>query len=253
MRDPRLAQAVGRLDYRLFGLCRPSRILIIGRSADIRHARPGNRMTPLATRQTAHVMIAALIAFAAVCGGAQYWRTDLDPIAVPLSIYLTGPGGIYVRAVYDAMGLALIVFAIGSYGATSKRRRSVLAMMLFALPGLLLPVVATTELFKGSVYENLAALIHGLAAQATFLMLSFGMLLLSGRWWYEPRLNHGRVTGLTLAWLATAVLWLQTFMRQLPHGLMQKLLIVLLLLWLAWAARQLLRISGPARATPTRL
>jgi hypothetical membrane protein len=106
----------------------------------------------------------------------------------------------------------------------------------------LLPVVAATELFKGSAYENQAALVHGLAALATFLMLSFGMLLLSSRWRRDPRLGVSRFTGATLAWLATLVLWLQVFLRQLPHGLMQKLAIVLILLWLGWAARQLLRV-----------
>jgi hypothetical membrane protein len=111
------------------------------------------------------------------------------------------------------------------------------------VPGLLLPIVAITELFKGTSHEGLAALIHGLAAQSTFLALSFGMLLLSSRWRRDPRLGASRYLGMSLAWLATAVLWLQTFIRTLPHGLMQKLLIVLLLLWLGWAARQLLRAS----------
>lgn len=194
-----------------------------------------------AARPAAYLMTVAIIVFTAVCGAAQYWRTDLDPILVPLSIYLTGPGGFYVRAAYDLMGIALIFFAVGSYGATSESQRSALAMVLFVVPGLLLPVVAGTELFKGSAYENLAALIHGLAAQTTFLTLSFGMLLLSSRWRRDPRLNKNRLAGLTLAWLATALLWLQIFMRQLPHGLMQKLLIVVILLWLAWSVRQLHR------------
>ena len=199
-----------------------------------------------AIRPAAHLMMAAVTVFAVVCGGAQYWRADLNPMAVPLSIYLTGPGGAYVRMAYYLMGLALVAFAVGSYRATTAPLRSALAMMLFAVPGLLLPVVAATELFKGTAQESLAALIHGLAAQATFLALSFGMLLLASRWRRDPRLGTSRRLGLSLAWLATAVLWLQTFVRTLPHGLMQKLLIVLLLLWLGWAARQLLRATRNA-------
>ncbi|WP_233842804.1 DUF998 domain-containing protein [Dyella sp. 2HG41-7] len=195
----------------------------------------------LAVRPAAGLMLSAVVVFTVVCGGAQFWRTDLDPIAVPLSIYLTGPGGFYVRTAYDVMGVALLAFALGAYGATSTAQRSVLASLLFAASGLLLPVVAATELFKGSVYENLAALIHGLAAQATFLALSFGMLLLSSRWRSDSRLSASRRAGWALAWLATCVMWLQAFMPALPHGLMQKLLIVSILLWLAWGARQLLR------------
>lgn len=202
----------------------------------------------LAVRPAARLTLIAVIAFAVVCGGAQFWRTDLNPMAVPLSTYLTGPGGFYVRTVYDVMGLALLAFAVGSYGATSAPQRSVLASWLFAAPGLLLPVVAATELFKGSTYENLAALIHGLAAQATFLTLSFGMLLLSSRWRRDSRLNASRHIGWVLAWLATFVMWLQAFLPELPHGLMQKLLIALILLWLAWGARQLLRAPRVSRA-----
>ncbi|GGA43941.1 DUF998 domain-containing protein [Dyella nitratireducens] len=200
------------------------------------------------TRYAAHLMTVAVIAFAAICGAAQFWRTDLDPIAVPLSIYLTGPGGAYVRMTYYLMGIALIFFAVSSYRATAVPLRSGLALVLFAVPGLLLPIVAATELFKDTPYEGQAALIHGLAAQSTFLTLSFGMLLLSSRWRRDPRLRASRYLGVSLAWLATAILWLQTFMRTLPHGLMQKLLIVLILLWLAWAARQLLRAARPRYA-----
>lgn len=197
------------------------------------------------TRTAAYLMIAAVIVFAAICGAAQYWRTDLDPIVVPLSTYLTGPGGAYVRMTYYSMGVALFVFAIGAYQATTAPLRSALALVLFAAPGLLLPVVAITELFKGTAHESLAALIHGLAAQSTFLALSFGMLLLSSRWRRDPRLSASRYLGMSLAWLATTVLWLQAFAPTLPHGLMQKLLIVLILLWLGWAARQLLRAARP--------
>ena len=196
-----------------------------------------------AIRPAAYLMTFAVIAFAAVCCAAQFWRTDLNPIAVPLSIYLTGPGGAYVRMTYYLMGVALVFFAAGAYRATHRPQRSGLALVLFAASGVLLPIVAATELFKGTPHESLAGLVHGLCAQATFLMLSFGMLLLSSRWRRDPRLHAGRYLGVSLAWLATGVLWLQTFMRTLPHGLMQKLLIVLILLWLAWAARQMLRAA----------
>jgi hypothetical protein len=205
------------------------------------------QLSPRTVRLSAHFMMTAVALFAATCGAAQLWRTDLNPIAVPPSIYLTGPGGFYVRLVYDVMGVALVFFAAGSYRATVLPLRSALASTLFATAGCLLPVVAATELFKGTAYENLAALLHGVAAQATFHTLGFGTLLLSSRWRRDPRLNASRVAGAALAWLAFAVLWLQTLLPTLPHGLMQKLLIVLILLWLGWAAWQLLRASRPSR------
>ncbi|WP_266167891.1 DUF998 domain-containing protein [Dyella subtropica] len=188
-------------------------------------------------------MILAVTAFAVVCTAAQFWRTDLDPVAVPLSAYLTGPGGLYVRAVYDLIAIALLGFAWGSYRVTTAPLRSGLASALFAGAGLALPVVATTELFAGGPHENLARLTHGLAAQATFLWLSFGMLLLANRWRRDPHMARGHLPGLALAWLATAVLWLQVFAPGLPHGLMQKLTIALIVLWLGWASRHMMRAT----------
>lgn len=194
---------------------------------------------------SAWLLFAAVVVFAAVCGSAQFWRHDLDPVAMPLSLYLTGPGGGYVRLAYYLISAALLGFALGSYRATTPPLRSRLASALFGGAGLALPIVALTELFAGTPLENLARLIHGLAAQATFLWLSFAMLLLTARWRRDPRLAPGCIPGWLLAWLATAALWLQVFLPRLPHGLMQKLAIALILAWLAWAARQM---QGGVRA-----
>jgi hypothetical membrane protein len=115
-----------------------------------------------------------------------------------------------------------------------------LASILFAAAGMILPVVAITELFRGTPYEALAHATHQAAAPATFLWLSFGMLLLSSRWRRDPRMKKGSQPGLVLAWLATFVLWFQVLVPGLPHGLPEKLAIALILLWLGWAARHLL-------------
>lgn len=190
---------------------------------------------------TARLLLLTVAAFALICGAAQFWRHDLDPIAVPLSIYLTGPGGAYVRLAYYLISAGLLGFALGSYRATTPALRSRLASTLLAGAGIALPIVALTELFAGTSHESQARLLHGLAAQATFLWLSFAMLILSARWRRDPWLSNGSLTGWIVAWIATAVLWSQVFLRDLPHGLMQKLTIGLILLWLAWSARHVRR------------
>lgn len=190
---------------------------------------------------TARLLLFTVAVFALVCGAAQFWRHDLDPIAVPLSIYLTGLGGEYVRLAYYLIAAGFLGFALGSYRATSPALRSGLASTLLAGAGIALPIVAITELFTGTPHESQARVIHGLAAVATFLWLSFAMLILSARWRRDPRLSTGSLTGWIMAWIATAVLWSQLFLRNLPHGLMQKLTIALILVWLAWAARHVRR------------
>jgi hypothetical protein len=187
-----------------------------------------------------HLMLFAVIVFSGVCTAAQFWRTDLNWITIPLSTYLAGPGSAYVRLVYYVMALALLAFALASYVATTPALRSVLGSGLFAGAGLILPFVAITELFRGTPYQALAHVAHKVLSLATFLWLSFGMLLVSSRWRRDPDMRQGSALGIVLAWVATFVLWFQLLIAVFPNGLMEKLAIALILWWLGWAARHLL-------------
>lgn len=200
---------------------------------------PARTAWPIAP--ASRLMWLAVVVFAIVAGTLQCVRGDLDPIAAPLSFYLGGPGSLYLRLAYYLISAALLIFALGSYRATTPPLRSRLASTLFAGPGVALPAVAITTLYYGTPQAEFARFAHGMAAQATFLWLSFGMLLLSARWRRDPLLGKGSTSGWIVAWLATIVLWLQVFLPRLPHGLMQKLTIALILVWLAWAARHMRR------------
>ncbi|WP_158543202.1 DUF998 domain-containing protein [Dyella psychrodurans] len=191
-------------------------------------------------------MLFAVLVFIGVCTAAQFWRTDLDWIRTPLSTYLYGPGCVYVHVAYDLMSIALLGFAWAGYSATTVELRSGLAAALFAAAGVALPVVAVTELFRRTKFYELARTIHQVSAPATFLWLSFGMLLLSSRWLRDPRMKKGGHSGILLAWLATLVLWFQVLVPGLPNGFWEKLAIVLILLWLGWAARHIMRAARPA-------
>jgi hypothetical protein len=199
--------------------------------------------TSPAVRVWAGLMVFAVIVFLGVCTAAQFWRTDLNWIRIPLSTYLYGPGCAYVHVAYDLMSVALLGFAWASYNATASELRSGLAATLFAAAGLVLPVVAVTELFRHTKFEELARTLHQTTSPATFLWLSFGMLLLSSRWLRDPRMKKGGRPGIVLAWAATLVLWFQVLVSGLPNGLWEKLAIVLILLWLGWAARLIVRAT----------
>lgn len=201
--------------------------------------------TDALARPAAYLLLLVVMAFISICTAAQFWRTDLDWIAIPLSTYLYGPGGVYVRAVYYLMAAGLLAFAWASYTVTAVAQRTMLASLLFAAAAIALPVVAITELFRGTSYEELAFTTHKITAPATFLWLSFGMLLLSARWRRDPRMKKGSLPGVMLAWVATFVLWFQVLVPGLPNGLMEKLAIAVILLWLGWAARHLLAACSP--------
>jgi hypothetical membrane protein len=188
-------------------------------------------------------MAFVVFAFALTAGVLQVSRTDLDPIAMPLSAYLRGAGGGWLRGAYYLMASALACLAWSSYRVTRADLRSGLASALFLVAALALPVVAGTVLYEHTPSEDLARLIHGEAAQTTFLCLVVATLVLSTRWLRDPRMQRGRYIGVTLAWLAFVQMWVLALWKGLPPGLTQKALIVLILLWLAWVARQLRRVS----------
>jgi hypothetical protein len=188
-------------------------------------------------------MAFVVLAFALTAGVLQVSRTDLDPIAMPLSAYLRGAGGGWLRGAYYLMASALACLAWSSYRVTRADLRSGLASALFLVAALALPVVAGTVLYEHTPSEDLARLIHGEAAQTTFLCLVVATLVLSTRWLRDPRMQRGRYIGVTLAWLAFVQMWVLALWKGLPPGLTQKALIVLILLWLAWVARQLWRVS----------
>lgn len=185
----------------------------------------------------------AALAFAVAAGVLQWTRTDLDAVAMPLSAYLRGPGGSWLRSAYYLIASALACVAWAGHRATRGDLRSGLASILFVLAAANLPVVAVTVLYEHTPGENLAQLLHSLAAQTTFLCLVVGMLLLSTRWLRDERMQHHRRAGLALAWLAFVQMWVLALWKGLPPGLTQKALIALILLWLAWVARQLWRAS----------
>lgn len=182
--------------------------------------------------------------FAATAGVLQWTRADLDPIAMPLSAYLHGSGGGWLRAAYYLMASALACMAWASYRATRREERSGLASTLFIVAAAALPVVAMTVLYENTPGENLARLLHDEAAQTTFLCLVVGMLVVSTRWLRDGRMQRHRHAGVVLAWLAFVQMWVLALWKGLPPGLTQKALIALILLWLAWAARQLWNASA---------
>ncbi len=189
------------------------------------------------------LLVIAIANFALTACVLQWMRADLDPIAMPLSAYLIGDGGAWLRCAYYLMAASLACLAWASYRVTIPHQRSGLASALFAIAALTLPAVAITATYEHSAHESLARLIHSMAAQTTFLCLVMGMLLLSLRWQRDPQRQASRRMGVVLAWLAFAQMWLLALWKNAPPGLTQKVLIALILWWLGWATRQLLRVT----------
>jgi hypothetical protein len=205
---------------------------------------------PQAMRLATALLFVAVVNFVLTACVLQVMRTDLNPITLPLSAYLKGPGGIWLRCAYYLMALALAGLAWVSYQATRPDLRSVGASFLFVVAALALPIVAVTPVYEHGPQHDLARLIHLQTAQTTFLCLCVGMLMLSTRWRRDPRMQEGSGLGLLVAWLAFIQLWILAFAKLMPGGITQKILIALILFWLGWVTLQLHRSTQQARPLP---
>lgn len=201
------------------------------------------------TRACAAVGVLGVAAFAAICGGVQFARRDLDWIAAPLSLYLTGPFGAAVVAAYVALAFALIAIGAGFRGALSGRARSAAPLLLFVVGASALVLTALSEQRKAADASGFWALVHLIAAQTAFLCVTVAMLLQSWRLRGDARWRARFVAGFVLAAIAFVALWIYVLDHALPRGASQKIVIALILVWLGWASLRLWR--GPARSIDT--
>ncbi|MBO9663140.1 DUF998 domain-containing protein [Dokdonella sp.] len=192
-----------------------------------------------AARALGAIGLAGVAVFALVCGAAQVMRADLDWIAAPLSYYLTGAYGDGVIAAYLGLSVGLAAIGLGFRRALHGRARSAAPLLLFLVAAIALALTALSEKAKLHDASGAWALVHLLAAQTTFLCVTVAMLLQSWRVRYDMSWRPRSTPMLALAVLAFAALWLHVLARGLPRGASQKIVIVLILAWLAWASYRL--------------
>jgi hypothetical protein len=183
--------------------------------------------------------LAGIAVFALVCLAAQLVRSDLDWVRAPLSSYLRGEYGWIVKTAYFVLGASLILLGLGYYRALSATARSGAPFLLFALGGVALDVTALAD--SGSLIgpRALEAFLHNLAAATAFLSVTMAMLLQSWRLRSDALWRHRFFVAFTLAAVCFVALWMYSLSDDWPRGLSQKVVIVLILAWLALAARWL--------------
>jgi hypothetical protein len=182
-----------------------------------------------------------ILIFALVCPAAQFLRSDLDWMRVPLSFYLLGPSGWIVKSAYAALSVALIALGTDLYRNLSHSARSAAPLVLFCASGVSLLIVAIADTDLPGEGPTLRGGIHVLAAEATFLCVTVAMLLQSWRFRLDARWRERSTFALVLASVAFVTLWVHAFTHVVPRGLMQKTLIAMILLWLgraAWSSRK---------------
>lgn len=181
-------------------------------------------------------------AFSIVCLLAQIVRKDLNALHVPLTLYLNGYLGRLVRAAYYLMagGLLAISWAIAALGLAGQW--SWVTSGLFVISAASLPVLVFTRPRPGHVFSKQALYFHRGSTYFTFVNLIAGMSIVSCE--HAAAAGAYAVWGLALSVLAMIGLFLSIFARSLPHGLVQKALILVIILWLYWAAFHVLGGAG---------
>ncbi|MCW5581876.1 MAG: DUF998 domain-containing protein [Luteimonas sp.] len=177
-------------------------------------------------------------------------RPELDAVDSQMSLYLVGAWGPLLQAAYAALSVAMIGLAIGLYRTLSPEARSAAPLLLFVLGGLSLTTTAYAWMDLPGIDASMEGLVHGISAQGAFLFASTGIVLQALRLRRDPAWRESARWLLPWALACFAAIWVLALWREAPRGLAQKLVIALIVGWLATVTALLWRRAGAAGAIP---
>lgn len=158
----------------------------------------------------------------------QALHPSYDWVHAPLSFYLSGPQGPWLQSAYAFLAAAISAQAWLSWRAERTGVLNTAALLLFFGGATALVV---TALYPGGspagTVPPFEHRLHVLSALLAFGLTGMGLLLRGALDW-----ARGERVFLPLAVLAFAGLLLHVFVRELPRGLSQKVVIALYLLWI---------------------
>ncbi|MGE5625834.1 MAG: DUF998 domain-containing protein [Bacillota bacterium] len=171
----------------------------------------------------------------------QFARSDYDWITMPLSFYLLGPYSGWLVAAYFTLAAGILLVGLGYYRDMARDARSGAPLLLFAAAAVSVAVVALahTDTAEGP-HPTAHGLVHNAAAALAFLSVTVAMLIQSWRLRYDARWKPYHVKAFLLAATTFATLWIYALWGALPRGLAQKIVILLIVLWLLMAGRWLM-------------
>jgi hypothetical protein len=175
---------------------------------------------------------------------AQLLPPHYSPISQAESDLAVGPYGYVMAANFAIRGLLTFAFLLGLVGATRLGKTARVGLALLAVWGAGAFVLAASPTDVGTMV-TVHGTIHNITAAVAFTGGAFGALLLSAHFSAEERLRPLGTTARILSALAV-VMYFATlaalFLRRLSHvfGLIERLFIGLVLLWILVVALQLL-------------
>jgi hypothetical protein len=184
---------------------------------------------------------AGLMLFLGTALATQYLRADYDWVTAPLSFYMVGPHEGWLMAGFYGLAAGTLCVALGLHASLGPVPLKRLALMLFAVDAVAtcLVTAADTDL-PGGPHPSVHGLVHYAVAATAFLSVTLAMLAQSWSfrrdvYWRRHLTTASVLSVVTFITLAVYVLW-----RALPRGASEKLVILLIVLWLLLAARWLM-------------
>src|SRR5690606_29090709 len=194
--------------------------------------------------------IAGLAAFVLSALALHLLRPELDPVERQMSRYLIGAWGPLLAAAYVALAVAMVCLAWGLYRAAPAPARSAAPLLVFALAAVSLSITAYAWMDMPGIDRTLEGLVHGLSAQAAFLLATTGLVLQALRLRRDPAWRAQARWLLPWALACFAAVWALALWRDLPRGPAQKAVIAMIVAWLGTTAVLLLGQTRSARSLP---
>ena len=193
------------------------------------------------TRVLGVVTLIGVAVITVICITVQFLRTDLNWIAVAMSLYVIGPYGAWVQAAFFAPAPGIAALGLGWYRALDRHAHNIAPLALFVIAAIALCITAIFVTDKGDQPVTVHGQIHEWAAFGTFVCVTTAMLVQSVRLHLDKHWR-GRFPGaLTLAIITAVFFWIYALAKPIPRGLGEKVVIGLVLLWLWRAAWWLVR------------
>jgi hypothetical protein len=177
--------------------------------------------------------IAGIAWFVLAAAALHALRPDLDAIDSQMSLYLIGAWGPLLQSAYAALGVAMIGLAVGLYRSMPPYARSAAPGLLFVLAGISLTVTAYAWTDMPGVDASLEGLVHGVSAHGAFLFATTAIVLQALRFRLDPAWRRHVRWLLPWAVACFAAIWVLALWRDAPRGLTQKVVIAMIVGWLA--------------------
>ncbi len=200
---------------------------------------------PRYCRWLGRLSLPGVLFFFTVSAALQWLRPDYSFMDTPLSFYLLGPYNGWLHGAFYALAAAIVLLAIGCYAGSAPRARTAATLVLFILGA---AGVVVTALSPTDTHGHLTTygIIHILAAALAFTATSVAMLIQSWRFRYDPAWRPRLRAARELAVFEFIVLWVYALAPIPARGFMEKLTIMLILLWLGLVSWRLQRRGGDA-------